>query len=1554
MNNVTALYVKTMHDEIKTKIIRLEEVPRCMCGSEDFELLENVDRFGLPFKSYVCRQCSIVFRSPRLSEESLPYYYQKFYHPIHFGKTDFSTQEALYNVGQGLKIFKLSYPFLTHKNSLNVLEIGAGTGSVLQEFASEAQNFNIKVQATGTEYSDECIMQGRSKGVMMIRGGFDSPLLQAQGYDFIILSHVFEHFSNLHLSLERIKALLKPQGLIYIEVPGIYTIHHKSFYRFSFISYITHAHMYDFTSKTLSNIVEKNGLIELYSNEAVEALYKVDATFSQATNVKYELEKEYPNILRDLSFLKGNQADVSIFDTQTQVASPHDRTKNYSSVPSLRDKNDILFVYIDPGYKSNLGHYHNFAVKIHKYVQTQSMDIWHYVNHSVLTEDRQRFNLKPLFTSTGHINEATMSANEIAQTLNEFDEKIRIIFEQIKEVEPYYEKIILYMYTCHCLHIQVVGNVFTLRRIANLELHLVLLTLNESIVFGKKNKAIQDILEAIDTIRRSNDAFHWYMDSSKALLAYQKFFTQKISTLPIPIHSQTEANLPCSRDETNVLTLAFFGYANQKYGFHLIYQLYRYFGRYFRYIIRLNSKMCDAQFQQAILRLKQDPHVLLIDEYIEEALYVRLIQQSDMIVIPYLQESYPMQTSGIFMDALWYHKFVIATNGTWMGDSILENGGGLVFESNSVESLIQAILLGRHSCLSYNRNSKRDDQKAWFTVEKMFEIFKGKAMKSDHEAFNEKNLDAITHKQACYQNFLTLQRQMIHTPQKCEHFRHVLYPAVKDSSTLEALLQKLTFALPDHAHISLIVPLDQHFDRNSLNTMMENYRSFRYIEEEDLSSYIPNSVILIYDMSSFSGMEVFQAALRVEIIDKEFFSDIEAETLRKLYYKTLQPADKHRFGEKSIGNFTAFKKKNIHKKQAFCFTSGPSFDRYKTFTFPEDSLKIICNSIVKNDEFLKHIGGADLIAFGDPVFHFGPSSYAELFRQDVLNLVLSSEVYLIIPEMNVPLMLAHYPQLQDRIIGIGSKGDDWNFPRTHRFFVKNTSNILTLLMLPFASTLADTIFILGADGRQEHETYFWNHSASAQYGERMEDAFKMHPSFFRDRIYTDYYQEHCALLESLLLYGESFGKVYFSLAPSFIPALKHRQIDFHMPRRELISVIEEKRDRNLDEQSDGTKQSARTINYDFAKKMNILYGYIAQLRESRAQIALYGHGLVGKLIAREIPDQIAVIVDQNSNDSSGIAPLCKPSEVGNFEFDFMVITVLGREKEIVESVNIEKSKVVTLDLREDERHTIFLARLDKNDPFLQQNLRGSFTRESHLTLDETELISLYLSQSNGIMIDVGAHWGSSAKGFLDKGWLVYAYEPDPANREKLEQRLAHYDNIVISDKALSDTIGQSVDFYASPESTGISSLLPFSNDHQKVCRVSTVTLAQEIERLALSSIDFLKIDTEGYDLMVLKGFPWHRQKPCVILCEYEDSKTLKAGYVVQDTIDYLVEKGYYIYVSEWHSIVRYGIRHDWKRFFKYDRTHRLDSKNWGNIIAFSSVPDENKLVTVLDRLLHLE
>lgn len=239
-------------------------------------------------------------------------------------------------------------------------------------------------------------------------------------------------------------------------------------------------------------------------------------------------------------------------------------------------------------------------------------------------------------------------------------------------------------------------------------------------------------------------------------------------------------------------------------------------------------------------------------------------------------------------------------------------------------------------------------------------------------------------------------------------------------------------------------------------------------------------------------------------------------------------------------------------------------------------------------------------------------------------------------------------------------------------------------------------------------------------------------------------------------------------------------------------------------------------------------------------------------------------------------------------------------------------------------------------PYLPFTLRRKLTRrmDKNVVHEEDYIYSFLVKElniNNGFMVDVGAAYGEILEPFARKGWKVLAFEPDLKNGKVLDDLISSTKiNVEKCPLAVSDTEGV-LPFYDSDVSAGIKGLNKFHSSHVSHREVQVTTLKKEFAKREISKVDFLKIDTEGFDLMVLKGIDYKSVDISVIMCEYENAKTKNLGYSVSDMARHLKENGYNVIFSEWHPLVEYGSNHKWKQFTT-DET-QLTENGWGNILA---------------------
>jgi glycosyltransferase involved in cell wall biosynthesis len=250
-------------------------------------------------------------------------------------------------------------------------------------------------------------------------------------------------------------------------------------------------------------------------------------------------------------------------------------------------------------------------------------------------------------------------------------------------------------------------------------------------------------------------------------------------------------------------------------------------------------------------------------------------------------------------------------------------------------------------------------------------------------------------------------------------------------------------------------------------------------------------------------------------------------------------SDKERMVHESRERFLRFKTAIGKFKRSWVLATGPSIEAFKELDF-NDTLAIACNSTILNKDLMAR-SKPKILVFADPIFHFGVSQYAGAFRDAVRTAMEATDITMVVPFKYYPLLTGMMPEYRDRIIGIPfCKKAYFNLDIGSDFELKVTSNILTLLLLPIASTFSDEIHLIGCDGRPlDKDNYFWGHGKSVQINSKMQNIKEVHPGFF-DIDYNEYYFEHCHTLENLIEQGESVGKHYYHHGNSYIPALKSR------------------------------------------------------------------------------------------------------------------------------------------------------------------------------------------------------------------------------------------------------------------------------------------------------------------------------------------------------------------------------------------------------------------------------
>jgi len=276
---------KQIETKMRRRIYTFENVSCCICGGNNFERLSNKERNGIYMPVSICKNCGLIQTNPRLEQKSINDFYN-----LEFNNLFRSNFDAEQYFRSQYQRGKLIYQYINNndnffkkKSKLIVVETGCSAGGILKYFQDKGH------QVKGVDLGKEFIDFGkRTYGLDLLVGDISIITHETQA-DIIIYRHVMEHILDPVKELELIKARLAPDGLLYIEVPGVKNL--RNTYNSNFLYYLMMSHVYHFTLTTLTNLLERNGFCVISGNENIQSVFKKSAYANENSVYKNDYDK---------------------------------------------------------------------------------------------------------------------------------------------------------------------------------------------------------------------------------------------------------------------------------------------------------------------------------------------------------------------------------------------------------------------------------------------------------------------------------------------------------------------------------------------------------------------------------------------------------------------------------------------------------------------------------------------------------------------------------------------------------------------------------------------------------------------------------------------------------------------------------------------------------------------------------------------------------------------------------------------------------------------------------------------------------------------------------------------------------------------------------------------------------------------------------------------------------------------------------------------------------------------------------------------------------------
>lgn len=245
----------------------MEYVVCGLCGRDIALHLATGSRFGIQTSVVVCSMCGFVYQNPRMMAEGLDRFYRETYRALYSNSPKEPPANLLKDqIAQGSAILQMCSRLIP-QGSL-VLDVGCGPGGTLLPFRDSGYS------VLGIEPGAYGHWGARHLGLDIRIGTLETVDLSKLHPDLIILSFVLEHVPSPKATLLHVWSILKPAGVVFLEVPNLRRL------RGPVKEYFHVAHLNFFTPSTLSAFLALTGYQPIIQRAGREYSIKAVATKS--------------------------------------------------------------------------------------------------------------------------------------------------------------------------------------------------------------------------------------------------------------------------------------------------------------------------------------------------------------------------------------------------------------------------------------------------------------------------------------------------------------------------------------------------------------------------------------------------------------------------------------------------------------------------------------------------------------------------------------------------------------------------------------------------------------------------------------------------------------------------------------------------------------------------------------------------------------------------------------------------------------------------------------------------------------------------------------------------------------------------------------------------------------------------------------------------------------------------------------------------------------------------------------------------------------------------
>jgi len=350
---------------------------------------------------------------------------------------------------------------------------------------------------------------------------------------------------------------------------------------------------------------------------------------------------------------------------------------------SINSKENIAVFSINPDLVDGYGHYLHYDLKIRNHLSSQISDFYIFGHTSYQHTDNQNF-IIPTFAKKTYDDVPLLSYTD----LEKYKEGLRKSFEIIDQTIA--DRKVVYQYMGSIWHAWALAEIIQEKPLKNTTFkinifhdraRLLAPDFRKSSYFDEYNFILKNLTQS---------PLHIYADTQEAQTAFEEYFDIKLPYFPM--FSVSDFGEIREKEITNSLQFCYPGNVQKAKGFDiLVAALNSVDLTKGHFKVRTFISYLQKELQGWINDLPKHKNIEIISGSLSTIEYSQLLQETDVILLPYRAADFGGRTSGIYADAVILGKPVIITGETWGGNYTKKYGNGICFTDGNAKEMKEAI-----------------------------------------------------------------------------------------------------------------------------------------------------------------------------------------------------------------------------------------------------------------------------------------------------------------------------------------------------------------------------------------------------------------------------------------------------------------------------------------------------------------------------------------------------------------------------------------------------------------------------------------------------------------------------------------------------------------------------------------------------------------------------------------------------------------------------------------------------------------------------------------------